>query len=130
MLRDDERPAQRNHHENSKQSTKYGDEHYARDLEIESKYQDCRHRDSDAERDRLTRGARRLYDIVLKDRRFASAEPREKLEQRDGDDGDRDRRAYRQSDLENEVKRRRSEDQAEQGPHDQRQRCQLTEAGH
>ena len=87
---DDERAAQRDHHQDAEQAAEHRDEHDARDLEVEAEDQDRRHRDADAERDRLAGRAGRLHDVVLEDRRVAHAELREEAEQRDRDDRDRE----------------------------------------
>ena len=74
MLRDDQRASKRDHHQDSEQSAEYGDEHHARDLEVESEDQNRRHRDADAERDRLAGRSGCLHDVVLEDRRVARAD--------------------------------------------------------
>ena len=71
MLRDDERAAQRNHHQDAQQSAQDRHQHHARDFEIESEDHDRRHRHADAERDRFARRARRLHDVVFEDRGVA-----------------------------------------------------------
>ena len=82
-------------------------------LEIEAEDQDRRHRDADAEGDRLARRAGGLDDVVLEDRRVASAEPGEQPGYGDGNDRDRNRRAHREPDLQHQVERRGAEDEAQ-----------------
>ncbi len=74
MLRDNQRPAQRDHHQNSQQPAEERDEHHAADLEIEPEDHDCGHRHAQAERDGFARGAGGLNDVVFKDRGVASTE--------------------------------------------------------
>src|ERR1019366_2591130 len=105
MLSDDQRSSERDHHQNAKQSAKYRDEHYARDLEIESENKNRRHRDADSECDGFTGRAGGLDDVVLENRCVARAEFREEAEDRDRYDGNGNRRADRESDFENEVER-------------------------
>src|SRR6266852_3778399 len=50
---------------------------------------------------------------------------RKKLEYSDGDHGHRNRGAHRQTDLQHEIKRRRTEHHAQQRANNERQRCQL-----
>ena len=70
---DDQRAAQRDHHQDAEQAAEHRDQHHARDLQVEAEDQDRRHRDADAEGDRLARRAGGLHDVVLEDRRVAAA---------------------------------------------------------
>ena len=122
VLLDDERAAQRDHHQNAEQTAERRDEHHARDLEIEPEDHDRGHRDAETERDRFARRSGGLHDVVLENGRVARAELGEEPEERDRNDRDRNRRADRQSDLEDQIKRRSAEDHAEQRADDQRAR--------
>ncbi|HET7379720.1 MAG TPA: hypothetical protein VFJ24_06750 [Gaiellales bacterium] len=103
MLRDDQRAAQRNHHQDAEQSAEDRHEHHARELEIEAEDQDRRHRDADAECDRLACRSRGLNNVVFENRRVAQAEFRQDSKKCDRNHGDRDRRADGQTDLQHKV---------------------------
>ncbi len=76
VLLDDERPAQRDHHQDPQQAAEHRDQHHPRDLEVEAEDHDRRHGDADAEGDRLAGRPGRLHDVVLEDRRPPEPEPR------------------------------------------------------
>ena len=113
VLLDDERAAQRHHHQDAEDAAGEG-EH--RDLEVVeealaavAEEEQRRHGEDDPRGHRLAGRADRLDDVVLEDRR--AAEP---LQDRDGEHGDRDRRADRQPGAQPEVDRRGAEEQPEQ----------------
>ena len=69
---DDERAAQRDHHQDAEQAAEHRDQHHARDLEVEAEDHDRRHGHADAEGDRFAGRAGGLHDVVLEDRRVAA----------------------------------------------------------
>ena len=81
MLRHDQRAAQRDHHQDSQETTEQRHQHYARDLEVQSQNHDRGHRHADAERDRLAGGTRGLNDVVLEDSCVTEANLRKQPEQ-------------------------------------------------
>ena len=103
VLLHDERAAQRNHHENAEQSAEHRDKHDARDFQVEAQYENRRHRDADAERNRLTGGASCLHDVVFENRGIAPAHLGEEPEERDRNDRHGDGRADGQPHFEHQV---------------------------
>ena len=65
---------------------------------------------------------------MFEDRRISCAESREEPEERDRDDGDGNRCAYRESNLEDQVERRGAENQSEYRADDHRENGQLPQA--
>ena len=126
MLGDDQGAAQRDHHEDAEQTAQHRDEHDARDLEVEPENHDRRHRHADPEGDGFPCASRRLNDVVLEDRRVLHPQLRGEPEERDRDDGDRNRGADRESHLEDEVQGRRTEDDPEDRPEDDSTGCELS----
>jgi len=53
VLLDDERPPERNHHQDAEQSAEHGDDHDAADVHFEAEQHERRHGDTDAKRDRF-----------------------------------------------------------------------------
>ncbi len=121
MLGHDERAAQRDHHENAEEPAQQRDQHHPRDFQIQSQDHDCRHGHANAERDRLSRRTCRLHNIVFENGGVAEAKFRKQPEQCDRDYGHRNRSAHRQSNLQNQIKRRRAKHHAQKSAHDQRQ---------
>ncbi len=119
MLVDDQRAAQRDHHQDAQQATEHAHQQHARDFQVEAQDQDRRHGHAQAEGQRFAGRTGRLRDAVFEDRRFACTKLLRHAEQRDGDDRHRDRGADGQADLEHQVQRRRAEDHAEDDAHDQ-----------
>ena len=117
VLLDDERAAQRHHHQDAQDAAGEGQH---QDLEIAEvagavrRQEDQRRdREDDAAGDRLAGGSDRLDDVVLEDGRAAQL-----LQHRDGEHGDRDRGADRQAGPQAQVDGRGPEDQAEQHAQD------------
>ena len=78
VLLDDERPPQRDHHQDAQQPAQHRDDHHPGDLHVEAQEHHGGHGHADAEGDRLAGRAGRLHDVVFQDRRPADAEhPRE-----------------------------------------------------
>ena len=78
MLLDDERPAQRDHHQDAEQAAEDRDDHHPADVHLEAEDHEGGHGHADAERDRLAGRAGRLHNVVFQDRGRADAEqPRE-----------------------------------------------------
>jgi hypothetical protein len=75
VLGDDERAAQRNHHQDAQQPTEQSHERHAGDFQIKTKNQDRWHRDADAEGDGFARRAGGLDDVVFEDRGVPRAQP-------------------------------------------------------
>jgi len=123
---DDQRAAQRDHHQDAEQTAEHRDQDHLPDLEVVAEDQKGRHGDADAERDALARAAGGLRDVVFKDGRAADAEDlAEGPEDGDREHRDRDRRADRQADLEHQVHRAGAKDEAEQGADHERHHRQL-----
>ena len=119
VLLDDERAAQRHHHQHAEDAAGEG-EH--RDLEVvevgravRRQEDQRRDREDDAAGDRFAGRSDRLDDVVLENRRAA-----ELLQHRDREHGDRNRRADRQAGAQAEIHRRRAEEQAEEHADDDR----------
>ena len=74
MLLDDERPPQRDHHQDAEQAAQHRHDHDAADVHLEAEQHQGRHGDADAEGDRLAGRAGRLHDVVFEDGRPADAE--------------------------------------------------------
>ena len=117
VLLDDERAAQRHHHQDPEDPAGKG-EHG--DLEVVeealpavAEEEQRRHGEDHPGGHRLAGRADRLDDVVLEDRR--AAEP---LQHRDGEHGDGNRRADRQPGAQPEVDRRGAEDQPEERSED------------
>ena len=121
VLLDDERAPQRDHHEHAEQAAERGDDQHPCRVHLVAEDHQGGHRDADAERDGLAGRADGLDHVVLEDRRPPRARQlREETEERDGQDGDRDRGRHRHADLQHEVERRGPEDDAEERAHDDR----------
>ena len=73
MLLDDERPPQRDHHQDAEQAAEHRDDHDAGQVHVEAEEHQGRHRHADAEGDRLAGRAGRLDDVVFEDRRRAGS---------------------------------------------------------
>jgi hypothetical protein len=108
VLFDDQRPAQRNHHEDAHQAARDRQDRDARDVEIVAHQQNRGDREDDPRRDRVRRRAGGLDDVVFED--GGAAEP---AEDRDRENGNRDRCADGEPDLQREVHVRGTEDQPE-----------------
>ena len=89
VLRHNQSPPQRNHHQNSEQPAQQRHEHHARDFEIQTKNHDRRHRHAHAEGDRHARGPCGLNDVVFEDRRVTQTDFGKETKQ--GDRNDRHR---------------------------------------
>ena len=122
VLSHNQGPAQGDHHQNAQQAAEQTHEHDPRDLQIETEDQDRRHRHAQAKRNRFTGGTRGLDNVVLENGGIASAEFGPEPEQGERNHRHWDRRANRQPDFENQVKRRRPENHPQQRAHDQRAR--------
>ena len=113
VLLDDQRAAQRHHHQHAEDAAGEGQH---RDLEVVEVAravgrQEDQRRDGedDAAGDRFAGRSDRLDDVVLENRRAA-----ELLQHRDREHGDRDRRADRQAGAQPEIDGRGAEQQPEQ----------------
>ena len=113
VLLDDQRAAQRHHHQHAEDAAGEGQH---RDLEVVEVAGAVRHqedqrrdREDDAAGDRFARRSDRLDDVVLEDRRAA-----ELLEHRDREHRDRDRGADRQPGAQPEIDRRGAEEEPEE----------------
>ena len=122
MLIHNQGAAQRNHHQNAEQAAEDRHQHDAREFEIESENHDRRHGHAKAERDRFARGTGSLHNVVFQNVRVAQTHCGEKSKERDRNHRDRNRSAYRQSDFENEIKRRSAENHSQQSSDDQGKR--------
>ena len=67
VLLDDERPAERNHHQNAEQAAQHRDDQDPRDFQLESEDHHGGHGHAHAESDRLAGRAGGLDDVVLQD---------------------------------------------------------------
>ncbi len=65
MLFDDQRAAQRNHHQNAEQAAQHRHQQHAANFQIEAQDHDGGHGDADAERDRFAGRTRSLDDVVF-----------------------------------------------------------------
>ena len=65
VLLHDQRPAQRDHHQDAQQRPQHGHQHHPRQFQIEAQDQDGRHGHPDAKGDGFARRAGRLHDVVL-----------------------------------------------------------------
>src|SRR6185369_9092845 len=84
---DDQRPAQRDHHENPEQAAEDAHQDHLGDLQVVAEDQQRRHGDAHAEGDALAGAAGRLGDVVLEDGGAAGAEdPGEAAEDGEGED--------------------------------------------
>ncbi len=129
VLVDDQRAAQRDHHQDAEQAAQHADQHHARDLEVETEDHDGRHGHAQAEGQRFAGRTRGLGHAVLEDRRFARAELLRHAEQGDRDHRHRDRGADRQAHLQHQVERGRAEDHAQDDAHDQGARGHFGQLG-
>ena len=125
MLSHDERAAERNHHQDAEQSAEQAHQHHTADLEVETQDHNRRHGDAEAEGDGFTAGTGSLDDVILEDRRVATAEFRPKTEQGERNHRHRDGGADGDADLEHEVERRGAKKNAQQGANNERSRCEL-----
>src|SRR2546425_2587069 len=107
---------QRNHHQHAHQATRDGEDRHARDVEVVAHQQNRGNREHDPRGHRIGCRSGRLDDVILEDR--GAAKPPENC---DREDGDGDRRADGQTDLQRQIDVRGAEDQAEQ--HAQRNRA-------
>jgi hypothetical protein len=124
----DQRPPQRDHHQNTQQAAEHRDHRHPPDLKVEPEDKYRRHRHADTERDRFTRRPRRLNDIVFENGRVARPELRQDAEQRYRNDRNRYRRRNGQADLQHKIKRRRAEDYAEKRADDERHGREFAQA--
>ncbi len=126
VLLDDQRPAQRDHHQHAQHAAhqRQRQDRPVREIAdadalagrgVAAQEQEAGQGEHDAGGDRFARRADRLHDVVLQDGRLA-----ESLEQRDRQHRDRDRCRHRQPGLQRQVDRRRAEDDAEQRADDDR----------
>ena len=127
VLLNDEGPAQRDHHQDSKQSAQQRHQHHPADLQVETEDHDRRHGDADAKGDALAGRTGGLNDVVLEHGGRPQPEASENAEQGDGDDGDGDRGADRQPDFQHQVERRGAEDDPQQHADDERRRGQFAQ---
>ncbi len=126
VLPDDEHPPQRDHHQDAQQAAQHGHEHHPRPFHLVAQQDQRGHRGADAEGDRLARRAGRLHHVILQDRRPTHAEgARQAPEDRDRQHSHRDRRRDRHPHLEEQVQRRRAEDDPQQRADDYRGERQL-----
>ncbi len=80
---DDERAAQRDHHQDAEQTTEDGDHRHAGQFQVKPEDEDGRHRHADAERDGFARRTGGLGDVVFEDgRRHAGRTARQRAEHR------------------------------------------------
>lgn len=86
MLRHNQCPSERNHHQNAEQCAQYRHQQHAGDLEIKTENENGRHCHTHTERNRFTRRTGRLHDVVLKNCRIAPAGTCIQSEERNGDD--------------------------------------------
>ena len=122
----DERPPQRDHHQDAEQAAQDGDQDHLADLHVVAEDEQGRHGDAHAEGDALAGAAGGLGDVVLQDGRAADAEHLgEGAEDGDGEHRDGDAGADGEADLEHQVHRAGAEEQAEERADDQRHRRQL-----
>ncbi len=112
VLAHDEIAAQRDHEQHAEPAAREGDPHDAPVARLEPEEHEGGEREHDACRDRLAGAPCRLDDVVFQDRRTAQG-----LENHDRKNGDRDRRRYREANLQGEVDGDRAEEQAEENAH-------------
>jgi hypothetical protein len=129
VARDDQRAAQRDHHQDPEQPAEHRDQQDARDFQVEAENKDRGHGDAQAERDRLARRARGLHDVVLEDGGIAHARLRRKAKEGDRDHRHRNGRADRKAHLEHQVERRGAEQHAEEHAHDDGAQGEFGESG-
>ena len=104
VLFDDQCTAQRDHHENAQAGSQGGHDHDTPQFKLEAQQHDGRHRDADPKGDGFTGRAAGLDDVVFQNGGIAEADLGEKLKNRDGNDGNRDRGTNRQAYLEDQIK--------------------------
>jgi len=111
----DERAAERDHHQDAEHPA--GDRQHGdpSNLQIVAHQQDGGDREHDPSGYRVGGRTGRLHDVVLEDRR-----PAERAKDGDREDGDRDRGADGEADLERQVHVRRTENEAQDRAEDQR----------
>ena len=120
VLLDDERPPQRDHHQDPHEPAHHREDRDAADVQVVSHEQDRGDREHDACRDGIRRRARGLDDVVLEDRGAA-----QRAEDRNRQDGDRDRGADGEADLQGEIDVRRAEDESQDDAEHERARREL-----
>src|SRR6266699_1886658 len=120
VLLDDQRPAQRDHHQHAHQPAHRREQRHATDLQVVAHQEDGRNGEDHPGGHGVAGRARGLHDVVLEDRGAA-----ERAEDRDREHRDRDGGAHGEPDLECQVDARRAEDEPEHYAQQQRTRREL-----